>query len=134
MTRSLAWVGLCALLFTGTSNFATGAEFPFEHELSLDVEPLPGSRRVPSLEVEKNGSAELDLWCARAHAQFAVSGQTIAITIVPGAAQTRPCTPDQARGDDDLLAALTQATRWQREDDLLILVGPQTLRFRLSTH
>ena len=126
--------GLCALLLAGTPGVAVETEFPFERELLLEIDPLPGSRQVPSLEVEKNGSAEIDLWCARAHAQVAVSGQTIAITIVPGAAQTRPCTPDQARGDDDLLAALTQATRWQREDDLLILVGPQTLRFRLSTH
>ena len=128
------WFGLCALLLAGTPGIAVEAEFPFERELLLEIDPLPGSRQVPSLEVEKNGSAEIDLWCARAHAQVAVSGQTITITIVPGAAQTRPCTPDQARGDDDLLAALTQATRWQREDDLLILVGPQTLRFRLSTH
>ena len=133
MTRSLAWFGLCALLFAGTPDFASGAEFPFEHELSLDVEPLPGSRRVPSLEVEKNGSAELDLWCARVQLQVTVVGETI--TIASGPTRAQPCSSaDLARGDEELLAALVQVTSWRREDDVLVLVGPQTLRFRLSTH
>jgi heat shock protein HslJ len=132
MTRSLAWVGLCALLFAGTPDFAIGAEFPFEHELLLDIEPTPESRRVPSLEVERNGNAELDLWCARVQTQVTVNGQTI--TIAPGAARAQPCSPDQMRSDQELLAALVQVTSWRREDDVLVLIGPETLRFRLSTH
>src|SRR4029453_18590809 len=106
MRRSSMWFGLCALLLAGAPGLAVATEFPFERELLLEIDPLPGSRQVPSLEVEKNGSAELDLWCARAHAQVAVSGQTIAITIVPGAAQTRPGTPGKERAGRRLLPTL----------------------------
>ena len=132
MKRSLTWFGVCALLIGGTPGVAADAEFPFEHELLLDTEPMSGSKQVPSLEVEKNGRAQLDLWCASIQAQVAVTGQ--AITIAPGATRAQPCPPDQTRADEELLAALTQATSWRREDDLLILLGPQMLRFRLSTH
>jgi heat shock protein HslJ len=132
MTRSLAWFGLCALLLGGTPGFAADAEFPFEHELLLDTEPMPGSKRVPSLEVERNGRAELELWCGTVQAQVTVSGQTI--TVAPGAARAQPCPPDQTGKDEELLAALMQATNWRREDDVLILAGARELRFRLSTH
>ncbi len=132
MVRSLTWLGMCVFLLGGTAGTAAIADFPFEHELLLDIEPMPGSNRVPSLEVEKNGRAQLDLWCASIQAQVAVTGQTI--TIAPGAARTQPCPPDRMRRDEELLTALTQATSWSREDDLLILAGPQMLRFRLSTH
>jgi heat shock protein HslJ len=132
MTRSLAWFGVCALLFGGTVGIAADAEFPFERELLLDIEPMPGSKRVPSLEVEKNGRAEVDLWCARVQAQVTVAGDTIAIA--PGATQAQPCPPDQTRADEELLAGLTQATSWRREDDVVVLAGARELRFRLSTH
>jgi len=65
-------------------------------------------------------------------AQINVVGETI--TIMPGALSTRPCPAGQARNDEELLSALSQVTRWRREDDLVVLIGPQMLRFRLSTH
>jgi hypothetical protein len=132
MTRSLAWLGLYAVLLGGTAGVAAEGEFPFEQELLLETEPVPGSKRVPSLEVERNGRADLDLWCARVEAQVTVTGQTIAI--VAGAARTQPCAAGQARRDEELLAVLAQATSWRREDDVVVLAGAGELRFRLSTH
>src|SRR4051812_13208255 len=38
-------------------------EFPYERELLMDVKPLPGSKRVPILEVLPDGRAIIDLWC-----------------------------------------------------------------------
>jgi hypothetical protein len=132
MGRSLTWLGMWMLLVGATAGIAAEDEFPFEHELLLDSEPMPGSKRVPSLEVERSGRAELELWCARVEARVTVAGQTIAI--VAGAARTQPCDAERTRRDEELLAALAQATSWRREDDLLILAGAQMLRFRLSTH
>jgi hypothetical protein len=42
---------------------AAQAGFPFEHEMLLDVRPLPRSRRVPILEIFADGRAQIDLWC-----------------------------------------------------------------------
>jgi heat shock protein HslJ len=106
--------------------------FPFDRELLLDVEPLRGSKRVPSLEVEANGRAVIDVWCASGPAQVTVAGETI--TIVPGAMAARACPSEQMRRDDELLAALAQSANWRREADIIVFVGPQMLRFRLSTH
>jgi hypothetical protein len=33
-----------------------------------------------------------------------------------------------------MAAALEQVTRWQIEDDLLVLIGPTELRYRHSSH
>jgi hypothetical protein len=42
---------------------AAQAEFPFGHELMLDVKPMKGSKRVPTLDIDDKGIAEIDLWC-----------------------------------------------------------------------
>ena len=55
-------------------------------------------------------------------------------TVLTGEKTDRQCPPDRARGDDDMLAALTQVTNWRRDGDTLILIGPRTLRFRLQTN
>jgi heat shock protein HslJ len=132
MTKSFLWCGVCAFLLGMTAGIAADASFPFEHELLLDVEPVPGSKRVPSLEVEANGRAAIDLWCASGAAQVAVAGETI--SIVTGAMTARQCPPERMRSDEELISALAQVTGWRREDHLIVLLGPQTLRFRLSTH
>jgi hypothetical protein len=33
-----------------------------------------------------------------------------------------------------MVAALSQVTQWRIEDDVVLLIGPTELRFRLSTH
>jgi hypothetical protein len=44
---------------------AAQSEFPFGSELMLDVKPMKGSKRVPMLEIDQKGLAEIDL-CATA--------------------------------------------------------------------
>ena len=46
----------------------------------------------------------------------------------------RQCDAARMRGDEDLLAALRQATSWTREGDVVILRGAKTLRFRQPTN
>jgi len=38
------------------------------------------------------------------------------------------------RGDDEVLSALEQVTTWRREGEDVVLIGPQTLRFRRATN
>jgi hypothetical protein len=33
-----------------------------------------------------------------------------------------------------MLSALTQITTWRREGDAVVLIGPQVLRYRVSSH
>lgn len=106
--------------------------FPYDSELMLDVNPMKGSKRVPMLDIAANGEVSIDLWCNTVKAQLVVADDTI--TILPGTKTERQCTPDRMRGDDDLLAALTQITNWRRDGDLLTLRGARTMRFRLGNH
>jgi len=110
--------------------------FPFGSELMLDAAPMRGSKRVPIIEIEDNGSASIDLWCASVKAQATV-GDT-AITIVPGGAGQplfTQCDADRQARDADLLAALTQVTGWRwRGGEIIELSGAAPLRFRLMTH
>ena len=111
---------------------AVAAEFPFGHELLLDVKPMKGSKRVPSLAIAENGLADIELWCSSLKGQLVVAGDTI--TILTGAKTERSCTPERMRGDDDVLAALTEVTNWRREGEYLVLTGARTMRFRLQTN
>src|SRR5262245_62355493 len=54
------FIGGVAMVLATT---ATAAEFPFERELLLEAKPLPGSKRVPMLEILREGRALIDLWC-----------------------------------------------------------------------
>lgn len=124
-----------AILLSVTLTLLTAAlaqEFPFERELLLEAAPLRGSKRVPGLEVSPGGQATIDLWCKSGPGQVIVAGDTI--TIIPGEMRSAQCSPEQMRGDDEILAALTQVTHWRREGDVLILVGPTPLRFRSTTN
>ena len=49
-------------------------DFPFEHELLLDARPMKGSKRIPTLSVEPDGTATIDLWCNSMKAQINVNG------------------------------------------------------------
>jgi hypothetical protein len=116
----------------GLGGAAAESEFPFGTELMLDVEPLYGSKRIPMLQIEENGAASIDLWCASVHASATV-GET-SITIVAEPSGPAQCTPERQSGDEKLLAALSQVTNWRRDGDVIELIGPTTLRFRAMTN
>jgi hypothetical protein len=124
---------LAALLISGAP-VAVQADkgFPFGTELMLDVEPLYGSKRIPMIQIEDNGSTSVDLWCASVHASATVGESSI--TIVPEPGGPAQCTPERQSGDETLLAELTQVTTWRRDGDVIELIGPTTLRFRAMTN
>ncbi len=106
--------------------------FPFGSELMLDAPPMRGSRRVPMIEIDDDGTASIDLWCASLKAQATVDAS--AITIVPGPAQPAQCDPDREARDADLLSALTQVTGWRRSGEVIEFTGATPLRFHLMTN
>jgi len=56
------------------------------------------------------------------------------VIFVAGAMANRPCPPDRAQADDELIAALTEAGTWKRQGDFVSFVGAKTLRFRINTN
>ena len=111
---------------------AAGESFPFGSELMLDAAPMHGSKRIPMLEIEDDGTASIDLWCASVHASATVGENSI--TIVAEPAEPGQCTAERQSGDETLLAALSQVTNWRRDGDVIELIGPTTLRFRAMTN
>src|SRR5437764_7464297 len=107
-------------------------EFPFGLEMTLDSARQPGSKRLPTLEIGDAGEAVLELWCKGGKGQFSVAGNTV--IFVAGAMENRPCPPDRAQADDELIAALTEAGTWKRQGDFVSFVGAKTLRFRINTN
>ena len=106
--------------------------FPFGMEMTMDVPPQPGSKRIPNLEIGDAGEVVLELWCKGGKGQFSVAGNTV--IFVPGAMENRNCPPNRAQADDDLIAALTDAATWKRQGDAISFIGTRTLRFRLNTN
>ena len=134
-TRSfLAGAAVAAVLVSpGFLSLAAAEEgFPFGFEMSLETVPQPGSKRIPTLEIGDNGEAKLDLWCKAGTGQFSVAGNTV--IFVPGQLQDRDCLPAWAQADDDLVAALSEATTWRRRGDLVSFAGTRPLRFRINTN
>ncbi len=125
-------VAAAALIAGVTSAFAAEREFPFGRELMLDAKPMKGSKRVPILGIGPKGEASLELWCNTVKGRIEVAADTITITAETTTDQQ--CAPERMRGDEELLAALMQVTKWQRAGDVLTLRGPKTLRFRTATH
>ena len=121
-----------AVLLAATAVTLAQAGFPFEHEMLLDVRPLPGSRRVPILEIAADGRAQIDLWCRSGPGLVEIAGNAVKFTLGPMREAT--CTPDRAQRDEEMATALSQVTRWRREKDIVVFVGPTELRFHLSTH
>jgi len=121
-----------AVAISLTPAIASDSAFPFDRELMLDAPAMPGSKRIPILEIDANGAASIDLWCASLRGQANVGPDTI--SIVPGPAQPTQCAPDRQSGDDNLLAALAQVTNWRRQGDVIELIGATTLRFHLMTN
>jgi hypothetical protein len=132
--RRLVACGVVCVAVICSPWIAAAAEtaFPFDRELMLDAAPMPGSKRIPILEIDADGAASIDLWCVSLHGQADVGADTI--SIAPGPAQPTQCTPSRQSGDDNLLAALAQVTNWRRHGDVIELIGATTLRFRLMTN
>jgi META domain len=106
--------------------------FPFGLEMTLDVAPQPGSKRLPTLEIGDSGEATLELWCKAGKGQFSVADNTV--IFVPAPLQDRGCPPARAQADDELLAALSEAATWTRQGDFVSFIGARSLRFRLNTN
>lgn len=106
--------------------------FPFGFEMTLDTAPQPGTKRLPTLEIGDNGEATLELWCKNVKGQFSVAGNTI--VFVPGQVQEGNCASGRAEVDDQLLAALSEATTWKRQDDNIYFIGTRSLHFQINTN
>jgi heat shock protein HslJ len=130
-TRTALVLALLATTVTARPAHAE-EEFPFGFEMTLDAARMPGSKRIPSLDIGDNGEVALELWCKGGKGQFSVAGNTI--IFVPGAMEARNCAPERAQADDELLAALGDVATWRRQGDLVTLTGSKTLRFRLNTN
>ena len=129
------FAGVAAVLLIASPNPSsaqTDNGFPFGLEMTMDARPLPGSKRIPNLEIGDAGEVVLELWCKGGKGQFSVAGNTV--IFVAGAMELRPCPPDRAQADDDLIAALSDAATWKRQGDAISFVGTKTLRFRLNTN
>ena len=125
-------LAMTALAIATPAAIAADAVFPFGSELMLDGKPMRGTKRLPSLSIEQDGTAAIDLWCGSLRGRADVGNGTIAIT--PGERDNAQCTADRAAGDDDLLDMLVHMTNWRRRGDSVELSGPATLRFRLMTN
>lgn len=133
MDLRLAAVALVLLAASGVSARAQeDTSFPFGMEMTMDVLPQPGSKRVPNLDVGDNGEVVVELWCKGGKGQFSVAGNTV--IFVAGQMENRDCPPEKAQADDALLAALTNVTNWTRRGDAVSFIGPQTLKFHINTN
>jgi META domain len=126
-----AMVAMAAIVICAAAP-ASAQSFPYDQEMLLEAKPLPGSRRVPMLEIQAGGRASVDLWCHSAVAEIAVSGNEIKINFV--SAKPENCTPERIELDQQMAKALLEVTAWRRTNDIVEFVGPTTFRFRISTH
>jgi hypothetical protein len=106
--------------------------FPFGMEMTLDAARLPGSKRVPDLDIGDHGEVVLELWCKGGKGQFSIAGNTV--IFVPGPIEDRGCPANKAQLDDELVAALSEASTWKRQGDYVSFIGSKTLRFRINTN
>ena len=126
------WLVVAILTCIPLAAIAAETAFPFGRELMLDGKPMRGTKRVPSLSIEQDGTAAIDLWCGSLRGRADVGNGTIAIT--PGERDNAQCDSDRIAGDDDLLDMLVHMTNWRRRGDTVELSGPATLRFHLMTN
>ena len=88
---------LCGLMAGAAGgSLAQPNEFPFDGELILDVRPMPGSKRIPNMDIDAKGAIVVEMWCNRVDGQMVVAGDTI--TVMTGPSTDRPCTPNGPRG------------------------------------
>jgi len=133
------FAGLAAVLAIAQSGASVATQalaqtraFPFDHEMHLDAKPQRGSKRVPILQISANGDAEIDLWCVSGTGKAVIAESSI--TIVPTAIRDNQCSEERLLMDKQLLEQLTQVTSWRWEGHMLVLVGPQPLRYRPASN
>jgi hypothetical protein len=76
--------GLCLVLAAVLGiqpSLAQSSEFPFDGELILDVRAMPGSKRIPNMDIAADGKIALEMWCNRVDGQVVVAGDTITVMI-----------------------------------------------------
>ena len=125
---------VCAAVAMLAMSIVARAEdgFPFGTEMTLEALPQAGSKRIPNIEIGDHGEVVLELWCKGGKGQFSVAGNTV--IFVAGPIEDRACPPARAQLDDDLVAALSEATTWKRQGDYVSFMGSRTLRFRINTN
>jgi hypothetical protein len=137
--RVFACVAL-AVAMIGPVLAQSPSQFPFDQELLLETPPMRPGKRMPSLIVERNGNAIIDLWCKSVAARVELTETTIKLEAaplpdeVPQMQSAGQCTPERLAADGALLEKLTQVTSWQRQGGLLVLDGPTPMRFRAGTN
>ncbi len=127
--RHIAVVAVIGMAFIPV---ARAQSFPFGLEMTLDVAPMPGSKRIPTLEIGDDGEVLVELWCKGGKGRISIAGDSV--VFIPGAIADRGCPPAKVEADDALLSALTNATNWSRQGDFITFSGAQPLRFRLNTN
>jgi hypothetical protein len=133
MLRAWGTSALAAAAIMLVAAAPAGAQsFPYDQEMLLETKPLPGSRRVPMIEVHPGGKASVDMWCHSAVAQFTITGSDVKIEFV--SAKPENCTPERIELDQAMAKAMLEITQWRRRNDIVEFVGPTTFRFRISTH
>ena len=130
--RLAVLVLLFASTLIGSSPARADDGFPFGFLMTLDANRMPGSKRVPNLDIGENGEVDVELWCKGGKGQFSVAGNTI--VFVPGQMEDRNCPDARAQADDELLATLAAATTWKRQGDVVTFGGAKSLRFHLNTN
>jgi heat shock protein HslJ len=134
-TRGIA-TALLLLAFPALGNEV----FPYDRQLMLDVAPMGKVRRTPSITIDSDGSARLELWCRSASAQVTTSGDQIRIVpapisdALPQYMSDGQCAPERMDADVNLLNALAQVTTWRKTGRALTLAGPVALRFLPDDH
>ena len=93
---------------------------------------MPGSKRVPWLQFSENGAVEIDLWCSSGRGNAAVIERSL--TITPTALRDNQCSPAQLDADKVFLTKLMQITGWRWEGFLLVMEGPEPLRWRPASN
>jgi hypothetical protein len=131
LRRAAAALVLAAAALNGIPAYADDG-FPFGFEMTLDAARQPGSKRLPTLEIGDSGETRVELWCKGGKGQFSVAGNTV--IFVPGPLEDRSCPEARAQADDELIAALSEATSWKRQGDTVTFVGTKPLRFLLNTN
>ena len=127
--------GTASLLLAAALHFTPAKAddgFPFETQMQLDVNRMPGSKRIPNLDIGEAGEVVLELWCKGGKGQFSVAGNTV--IFVAGPMEERSCPQARAWADDELIAALSEAVTWKRQGDFVSFAGPKPLRFRINTN
>jgi hypothetical protein len=142
LCRQSAMLAVAAAMVAGFAAVAPANDgrFPYDLELLMDTRPMPPGKRMPSMTVAQDGRALLDLWCRSVRGVVEVGAGTVAIQAEPLPAnppdmQSRgQCTPARMQADEQVLAALTQMTSWQRHGESVVFSGATTLRFTPSSH